>query len=110
NDPPTVVECAPVLDFLAAARRRSDVLDGKIAALNAALDALSIERAILADDIQRYAAVTSVIRCVPTEIFCRIFTMALIPSVCTEIPKAPWYLGQISRRWRQVALELPSLW
>ncbi|KAJ7652800.1 hypothetical protein DFH06DRAFT_1090271, partial [Mycena polygramma] len=110
NDPPAESETPKILDFLASARKRRDSLDSKIAAVADILCTLAKERDLLAQDIRSHEGAISPLRQLPTEILCRIFVMALKPLANFELPKAPWYLGQISKRWREIAIGMPVLW
>ncbi|KAJ7658161.1 hypothetical protein DFH06DRAFT_990418, partial [Mycena polygramma] len=110
NDPPAESETPKILDFLASAKKRRDGLDSKIAVVAAILATVVKERDLLAQDIRSHEAVISPLRQLPTEILCRMFVMARKPLANFELPKAPWYLGQISKRWREIAIGMPLLW
>ncbi|KAJ7601965.1 hypothetical protein DFH06DRAFT_1070959, partial [Mycena polygramma] len=110
NDPPAESETPKILAFLASAKKRCDGLDSNIEAVAAMLATLVKERDLLAQDIRSHEAVISLVRQLPTEILCRIFVMARKPQANFELPKAPWYLGQISKRWREIAIGMPVLW
>ncbi|KAJ6471643.1 hypothetical protein C8R47DRAFT_1147469 [Mycena vitilis] len=110
NDPPAESETAQILDFLAGARKRCNGLDSNIAAVAAILDTLVKARDLLAHDIRSHEGIISPLRQLPTEILCRILVMARKPLANFELPKAPWYLGQISKRWREIAIGIPVLW
>ncbi|KAJ7664662.1 hypothetical protein DFH06DRAFT_986053, partial [Mycena polygramma] len=110
NDPPAPSEIPRILDFLAHARARHDSLDRKIRAVAAILDSLVKDRDLIAEDIRSHSAVISPVRQMPTEILCRIFLMTRKPLAYMELAQPPWYLGQISKRWREIALALPLLW
>ena len=61
--------------------------------------------------IEAYRAVLSPVRYLPTEILLEIFFhYADNPRPNNRIATMPWRLGHISRRWRKIALSLPSLW
>ncbi|KAJ7102711.1 hypothetical protein C8R44DRAFT_808409 [Mycena epipterygia] len=53
--------------------------------------------------VQRNARVT-VTRTIPFDMLAQIF------STTVELTGDPWVLGQICRRWREIALEFPDLW
>ncbi|KAF8142239.1 hypothetical protein K438DRAFT_1995223 [Mycena galopus ATCC 62051] len=103
NDPPEGSRIPKIVEFLARARDRLDSLDFQIAALTK-------ERDAIAADMRSHTAVISVVRQLPTEILCRILAMAMKPLAYMELPQTPWALAQICRRWREVAVALPSLW
>ncbi|KAJ6517311.1 hypothetical protein C8R47DRAFT_1312837 [Mycena vitilis] len=110
NDPPAPSEIPPILDFLVHARARRDSLDSKIRAVAAILDSLVKDRDLVAEDIRSHTAVISPVRQMPTEILCRIFLAARKPLAYMELAHPPWYLGQVCKRWREIALALPLLW
>ncbi|KAJ6505667.1 hypothetical protein C8R47DRAFT_1037622 [Mycena vitilis] len=110
NDPPAESDAPKILNFLADAKKRRDDLDCEIAAANAVLEILVKERDLLAQGIRSHEAAVSPLRQLPTEILCRIFVTALKPLANFELPKAPWYLGQICKRWREIAIGMPVLW
>ncbi|KAJ7670006.1 hypothetical protein DFH06DRAFT_1037954 [Mycena polygramma] len=90
-----------------------DALDARIENLTVTLNQFICERDDLAKRVQLCTAVLSPIRRLPPEIVCEIFSWTLPRTrrVAGEPPTgAPWYLGQISGVWRQIALSLPSLW
>ncbi|KAJ7635780.1 hypothetical protein DFH06DRAFT_1479075 [Mycena polygramma] len=60
------------------------------------------------DRICQYNVVFAPVRCVPPELLCEIFALTL--SGGNEAERPPWYLGQICRSWRFLALTYPSLW
>ncbi|KAJ7669972.1 hypothetical protein DFH06DRAFT_1468697 [Mycena polygramma] len=113
NDPPLDAE-TPVLTYFAEnGRRRMNSLDERIHNLKVTLDGLILERHDLARRVQQCATVLSPIRRVPPEIVGEIFSWTLprTTRVAGHPPsRAPWYLGQISGIWREIALGLPSLW
>ncbi|KAJ7074837.1 hypothetical protein B0H15DRAFT_59122 [Mycena belliarum] len=84
--------------------------DARMDALKTTMDTLVQERAAAAEVLRAHLAVTSTLRRMPTEILRRIFSMANGPTPHAVHPKVPWYLGQISRLWRAVAVGLPALW
>ncbi|KAJ7669980.1 hypothetical protein DFH06DRAFT_1083615 [Mycena polygramma] len=109
NDTPVDAEVSVLVD----GRRRVDSLDDRIHNLKATLDGLVLERHDLARRVQQCAAVLSPIRRVPPEIVGEIFSWTLprTTRVAGHPPsRAPWYLGQISGIWREIAVGLPSLW
>ncbi|KAJ6476775.1 hypothetical protein C8R47DRAFT_1020763, partial [Mycena vitilis] len=110
NDPPAESDTPKILNFLADAKKRRDDLDCEIAAANAVLEILVKERDLLAQGIRSHEAAVSPLRQLPTEILCRIFVTALKPLANFELPKAPWHLGQICKRWREIAIGMPVLW
>ncbi|KAF8142240.1 hypothetical protein K438DRAFT_1583415, partial [Mycena galopus ATCC 62051] len=103
NQPPDDCQISRIVEFLGAAGARLHSLDRQIAVLTE-------ERDAVAEDIRSQSAVISASRRLPTEILCRILLLTLKPLAHMELPQAPWALAQICRRWRQVAIALPSLW
>ncbi|KAJ6505668.1 hypothetical protein C8R47DRAFT_1192345 [Mycena vitilis] len=110
NEPPADSETPEIVDFLASAKERREAVDRKIVAVAVIMDSLVAQRDILSRDIQSCAAAISPLRQLPTEILCRIFLMTLKPLAYMQLPQPPWYLGQISRRWREIAIGTPLLW
>ncbi|KAJ7601964.1 hypothetical protein DFH06DRAFT_377997 [Mycena polygramma] len=110
NEPPVDSETPEIVDFLASAKERRELLDRKIVAVAAVIDSLVAQRDLLSRDIRSCAAAISPLRQLPTEILCRIFPMTLKPLAYMQLPQPPWYLGQISRRWREIAIGMPLLW
>ncbi|KAJ7656023.1 hypothetical protein DFH06DRAFT_992103, partial [Mycena polygramma] len=113
NNPPSDVEIPVLHSFTANARRRVEPLDARIEILKAAMERLTLERDNLAGQVEQCRHVLSPIRRVPPEIICEIFSWTLpytrrVAGVTTT--EAPWYLGHISRSWRETALGFPSLW
>ncbi|KAJ7656026.1 hypothetical protein DFH06DRAFT_1473762 [Mycena polygramma] len=113
NNPPSDVEIPVLHNFTANARRRVEALDGRIGILKAAMERLTSERDNLAGQVEQCRHVLSPIRRVPPELICEIFswTLPCTRSVAdSTVTHAPWYLGHISRPWRETALGFPSLW
>ncbi|KAJ7656038.1 hypothetical protein DFH06DRAFT_475334 [Mycena polygramma] len=113
NEPPSDVEITVLHGFTTSARPRVDALDARIEILQAAMERLTLERDNLAGQVEQCRRVLSPIRCLPPEITCEIFSWTLpytrrVAGVTTT--EAPWYLGHISRSWRETALGFPSLW
>ncbi|KAJ7669996.1 hypothetical protein DFH06DRAFT_1468707 [Mycena polygramma] len=113
NYPPADAEIPVLADFARNGRRRIDSLDDRIHDLKATLDGLIVERHELASQVQQCTVVLAPIRRVPPEIIGEIFswTSPRIGRVAGQAPSGvPWYLGQISGIWREIALGLPCLW
>ncbi|KAJ7635700.1 hypothetical protein DFH06DRAFT_1302931 [Mycena polygramma] len=113
NIPPTDAEISALRDFTASGRRRVDALDAQIAMLRATIARLTSERDNLDEQVDQYLHVLSPARRVPPELICEIFswTLPCTRSVAGSIvTQAPWYLGHISRPWREIALGFPPLW
>ncbi|KAJ7669991.1 hypothetical protein DFH06DRAFT_159597 [Mycena polygramma] len=113
NNPPADAEIPVLAEFASIGRCKMDALDAQIKNLTATLNRLISERDDMASQVQQCTAVLAPIRRVPPEIICAIFSWTLprTKRVAGELPTgAPWYLGQISGIWRQIALGLPSLW
>ncbi|KAJ6592465.1 hypothetical protein B0H19DRAFT_909005, partial [Mycena capillaripes] len=113
NDPPTEAGIPLIRDFISHGALRVDALNAQIDLLRAAMDRLIAERNDMADRVQKYPIILSPIRRVPSELVCEIFRWTL-PHTKTVAGKAveqpPWYLGHISRPWRDIALADPFLW
>ncbi|KAJ6463152.1 hypothetical protein C8R47DRAFT_1225269 [Mycena vitilis] len=109
NEPPGEAEIVIITGLISRFQHTVDALTARIGIPEA-----TGERHVLAERVQRYTAVLSPIRRMPPEIMCEIFSWTLphtrrgTGGIVTTV--APWYLGQISTRWREIALALPSLW
>ncbi|KAJ7820944.1 hypothetical protein B0H14DRAFT_2832752 [Mycena olivaceomarginata] len=110
NDPPSDSDVHRIQDFLASAKEHVDCLDMKIKALAAIMSSLVAERDSVAKEMRVHEGMISPIRRLPTEIISRILPMTLRPLAPLQCPEVPWYLGQITRRWRDIAIALPVLW
>jgi hypothetical protein len=115
NEPPTDPEILVLQDYIANDRPVLNALNAQIDFLRASesLDRRITERDEMAEQIQRCTAVLSPVRRLPPELICEFFAWTL---PCTRrvdgqmVDQAPWYLGHISRLWRDIALACPSLW
>ncbi|KAJ6476720.1 hypothetical protein C8R47DRAFT_657677 [Mycena vitilis] len=113
NHPPADAEIPVLDDFTAIARRRMEALTARIESLTPTLNQLMVQREQLGNRIQQCASALSPIRRLPPEIVQEIFSWTLPRTrrVAGNAPtEAPWYLGQISGIWREIALGLSSLW
>ncbi|KAJ7905219.1 hypothetical protein B0H13DRAFT_1716751 [Mycena leptocephala] len=113
NDSPNDAEIPVVQDCITSGRRRVDAVNAQIDLLRAKLDQLVAERDVISEHVQQYTAVLSPIRRVPPELICEVFawTLPCIRRVAGEaVNQPPWYLGHISRPWRDIALAYPTLW
>ena len=63
----------------------------------------------LLEFIQVHKALLSPVRYLPSEILQEIF-LHYCDHEMIDITMVPWRLGQISHRWREIALSLPALW
>ncbi|KAJ7905227.1 hypothetical protein B0H13DRAFT_1716755 [Mycena leptocephala] len=113
NDPPNDAEIPVIQDFITNDQLRLDTLNARIDILRATLDRLVLEREGVAESIRQYTAVVSPLRRVPAELMCEIFAWTL---PCTRlidgqmVEQPPWYLGHISRPWRNISLTYSSFW
>ncbi|KAK7001702.1 hypothetical protein R3P38DRAFT_3610968 [Favolaschia claudopus] len=103
NHPPQGAQIPPIMQYLERASRRLQSIDSQIAALNE-------ERRYILKGIRSHRGVVSVVRNIPTEIWSRIFLMTRPRLAIMELPKAPWALALVSKRWRATAIGLPALW
>ncbi|KAJ7626589.1 hypothetical protein DFH06DRAFT_1007372, partial [Mycena polygramma] len=110
NDAPTNAEIPSIESFLSSASERLDAVNKRIFAMSSALDVLKQERDTISADIQSHAAILSPIRNLPFEILSHIFLLSVPPLRPLEHPRAPWFLGQICRRWRAISTSVPILW
>ncbi|KAK7053603.1 hypothetical protein R3P38DRAFT_2851185, partial [Favolaschia claudopus] len=100
---PGEAQVSEITAYLTRARHRFQIMDAQISALIE-------ERDSLAESIRMHESVISVIRRLPTEILCRIFSLTLPRLAHMEIPPTPWSLALVNRRWRDVATTFPALW
>ncbi|KAJ6476742.1 hypothetical protein C8R47DRAFT_1323542 [Mycena vitilis] len=116
NEPPGETEIAIITGLITHFRHTVEVLTARMGIRGTTSDQLTeliAERDELDESVQQYTALLSPIRRMPPEIMCEIFSWTLPHTrrVPGSLPiGAPWYLGQISTRWREIALALPSLW
>ncbi|KAJ6554919.1 hypothetical protein DFH09DRAFT_1280583 [Mycena vulgaris] len=110
NEPPIDSDIQYIRSFLSNATSRVDSLDQRLSALALARDALTQERDTILADVRSHTAIVSPVRYLPSEILCRIFLMTVPPLRNLEFPRAPWALGHICQRWRNISLALPMLW
>ncbi|KAJ6471241.1 hypothetical protein C8R47DRAFT_1023226 [Mycena vitilis] len=105
NDPPSAVEITVLRDFTTNASRRVDALDARIEILKITMEQLTSERDNLARQVEECGHLLSPIRRVPPEILCEIFSWVSPHSkrIAGSATEAPWYLGHISRSWRETA-------
>ncbi|KAJ7349885.1 hypothetical protein DFH08DRAFT_863281 [Mycena albidolilacea] len=100
-----------MLDALAAVRSRIADIDTQILALERSLSALRTERALEQETLDSYKY--PVLTAVPTEIISEIFVQFLpVYPLCPPSTGilSPTVLTQICRKWREIALETPTLW
>ncbi|KAJ6501200.1 hypothetical protein C8R47DRAFT_970627 [Mycena vitilis] len=74
---------------------------------------LIAERDGIAERLKQYSAVLAPVRRVPPELVCEIFSWTLPRERQIRlgiVTQPPWYLGHISRSWRNIAVDLPTLW
>lgn len=110
NDPPVDSDVPYIRGFLSNANDRLDDLSKRLLALTSAMDVLVQERDALLADVRSHTAILSPLRNLPCEILCRIFVLAVPPLRRLELPRAPWFLGHICQRWRDISVALPTLW
>ncbi|KAJ7119864.1 hypothetical protein C8R44DRAFT_555443, partial [Mycena epipterygia] len=110
NDPPVDSDVPYIREFLSNADDRLSVLNKRLLALTSAMDFLVQERNTLLSDVRSHTAILSPLRNLPSEILCRIFLLAIPSLRRLELPRAPWFLGHICQRWRDISVALPTLW
>ncbi|KAJ7618159.1 hypothetical protein DFH06DRAFT_1144981 [Mycena polygramma] len=101
NEAPLDSEIRSVHMLIADGRRQVDELDTEVADLQVILAQLVRKRDKTVDRICQYNVVFA-------PLLCEIFALTL--SGGNEAERPPWYLGQICRSWRFLALTYPSLW
>ncbi|KAJ6545398.1 hypothetical protein B0H19DRAFT_999131 [Mycena capillaripes] len=100
-------------DHLAPLNAQISTLEAQIRDLNAILAEFVRRRDEAVEHIRQHRAILSPIRHMPTEVIQEIFTS--LPSDPSDGEAAgnkgpPWYLGHISRSWRNAALSFTPLW
>ncbi|KAJ7505822.1 hypothetical protein B0H11DRAFT_1976328 [Mycena galericulata] len=110
NCPPSGSDIEEARTFVTIANGRLDVLNQQVSALASVLAAVTQERDKLLADVRSHIAIVSPLRRLPSELICRIFSMTIPPLRRLETQQAPWYLGHICQRWRDIAVRLPMLW
>ncbi|KAJ7507099.1 hypothetical protein B0H11DRAFT_1849617 [Mycena galericulata] len=104
--PPTASERAA----LATDRARIADIDARISALEQSLRALQEEKTSVQDRLDAY---TYPVLTLPNEIVSEIFVHFLPPYPKRPLIiglRSPILLGQICRKWREIALSTPALW
>ncbi|KAJ7673908.1 hypothetical protein DFH06DRAFT_1319025 [Mycena polygramma] len=99
---------------------RINALEAQIQSWRTTLAHLVERREEVAEHVRRHQSVISPVRRVPRELICEILVMAVPSSSLGEVrgvslgrppdPKTSWYLGLVSRSWRDCALSCPALW
>ena len=117
NDPPTENELVQLSSEYRDRRDRIIALDQRIAKLQRELDSLTSERDLIRNDMNDYRTALHPIRRTPPEILSSIFLECVNPGLDTEVgspsldPKFfAWTAGQVSSRWRGIALTSPNIW
>ncbi|KAL0575908.1 hypothetical protein V5O48_006081 [Marasmius crinis-equi] len=126
NDPP-LDTFRVLIDNRTQAQTRLDFVNNEIARMEENIRVLSAERDLLGGFVATYKRVLHPIRRLPDDVLREIFWISLdhqnpdkeVYSGARQQNgehdslspnKMPWKLGQVSRRWREVALSYPSLW
>ena len=106
------VEEAAVRESLLDTRKRLDLVHERLAEARRLTLELEIEREQLQESVDMHKAVLSPGRRLPTEILSEIMLACIhgekFDSLHTD--NGAWILGQVSHRWRTVALNLQALW
>ncbi|KAJ7122442.1 hypothetical protein C8R44DRAFT_736132 [Mycena epipterygia] len=97
NIPPSDTEIAEIYAII-------DSNAKVIVQLDADIESLVVQRNARVTSNRSLALVLSVTRTIPFDMLAQIF------STTVELTGDPWVLGQICRRWREIALEFPDLW
>ncbi|KAF9463462.1 hypothetical protein BDZ94DRAFT_1122391, partial [Collybia nuda] len=112
NDPPSDTQAQRLNSFRASCRGEVDVLDDRIADLNAELAWLLDQRSLRESQAAVCSSLLSPFRRLPTEILGEIFLYCLPEARYRTASRnqAPLLLGQICSRWRGIALGMSKLW
>ncbi|KAJ6467179.1 hypothetical protein C8R47DRAFT_1078746 [Mycena vitilis] len=115
NAPPSEGHAAFIRALLGIGIMELDQVNSQIEQANNNLAQLIARRDTVTSRLTKYRSVLSPIRRMPAELLCEIFLhTAGRPNRWDPRPmlphQVPFVLGQISRLWRNVAINLPSLW
>ncbi|KAJ6462175.1 hypothetical protein C8R45DRAFT_940988 [Mycena sanguinolenta] len=110
NDAPLDSDISCVQQLISDAGDRLHALDEEILALQTTLAQLVQRRSEIDDSLRGHRAILSPVRRVPPELICEIFDFATAENRGNLGDKPPWWVGFISRSWRQYALGYPLLW
>nr|GAT52872.1 predicted protein [Mycena chlorophos] len=111
NAAPAESECISLRTFIEERQEYAEALKSRANALRFELERTAREELDVAADIRKATMALGPIRRLPPEIICEIFYWAAKyrrKSYTRDL--APWWLGQISSRWRKIALSFPRLW
>ncbi|KAJ7609149.1 hypothetical protein FB45DRAFT_1067153, partial [Roridomyces roridus] len=116
NEIPEEAELDSIRSFASTTRARLAVLEQGIVELEDRLKELQSERLALRKLHEEDSAILSPLRRVPPEILAEVFSWTLpgpddaFALAGKKAKHSPWILGYICRRWRDIALSIPSLW
>ncbi|KAJ7152101.1 hypothetical protein C8R46DRAFT_1197820 [Mycena filopes] len=113
NDIPIEAEASALRDIIANHRGQAAILTAQIHRLRGIVNQLIEKQQDMVHAADTYYAVLSPLRRFPSELLCEIFTAALPPrrpDDAQTVLNPPWYLGHISKFWRDTALTYPPLW
>ncbi|KAJ7292558.1 hypothetical protein C8J57DRAFT_1180 [Mycena rebaudengoi] len=116
-DLPEESEVRATHESIHVGRTRISEIDHEIRRLEGLLKQLRRERTNVLHDIEQHLAVISPMRQLPSDVLGEIFSWTL-PRFddnigfyySTDISMCPWVLTHVCRRWRHLAISLPSLW
>jgi len=116
NEPPAGPELAYILSVVSKTGARLTCLDDEISRLKIQLKELEEECAVLSDYHNQNTSILSPLRRMPPEVLGQIFLWTQ-PSLddasdrgWSDVKYSPWILTHINRRWRAIALSIPTLW
>ncbi|KAF7340700.1 ABC protein [Mycena sanguinolenta] len=116
NEPPEDSELTFIHSVVSKTCIRLKHLDDEISKIQERLKQLEDERAALSSFRTRNKAILSPLRRMPPEVLSEIFSWTLLSVhdlvgiTSFDMAESPWFLTQISSRWRAVSLSTPSLW
>ncbi|KAF7293772.1 F-box domain-containing protein [Mycena chlorophos] len=112
NEPPTGPEEHALNILLADRRARAAALAAQVGTLKTLLEQLTDEHTGTNEAIDGLSRLLAPVRRLPAEVLGEIFLWALKSYRVhgQKRTRAPWFLGQVCRSWRNVAISLPSLW
>nr|GAT49197.1 predicted protein [Mycena chlorophos] len=110
NEPPTGPEQHALEILLADRRARAAALASQIGTLKTLLEKLTDEHTGTNEAIDGISRLLAPVRRLPAEVLGEIFLWVLKLYRVQNGTRAPWFIGQVCRSWRNVAVSLPSLW
>jgi len=78
--------------------------------LRIAIDHLATQRQNLERSLDEHHSLVALIRKLPPEMLCEIFSYRVDRRRCFYVTEAPMRLSFVCNKWRNVAISIPQLW